>query len=79
MDKYFSFRGKLTPAKKKIKSIVFSLYLSYQIRLNSREKRTKYQDMVFRICQSSPLFEEMRKDKKSFSAIIEEELQWFIE
>ncbi|KAL4512113.1 hypothetical protein ABPG72_005115 [Tetrahymena utriculariae] len=77
MKDYFLKRGDKDTETQKQKSVILSLYLCYQIRLNSQKQREEYQEVIKHI-QSKYAFFSNVNQSSFFDKTINEELDYFI-
>ncbi|KAL4512103.1 hypothetical protein ABPG72_005105 [Tetrahymena utriculariae] len=77
MKEYFLKRGDTNTETQKQKSVILSLYLCYQIRLNSQKQREDYQ-LVIQYIQSKYAFFNKIKSSQFFDKTVNEELDFFI-
>ncbi|KAL4512107.1 hypothetical protein ABPG72_005109 [Tetrahymena utriculariae] len=77
MKEYFLKRGDTNTETQKKKSVILSLYLCYQIRLNSQKQREDYQ-LVIQYIQSKYAFFNKIKSSQFFDKTVNEELDYFI-
>ncbi|KAL4503767.1 hypothetical protein ABPG73_017510 [Tetrahymena malaccensis] len=77
MKEYFLKRGDTNTETQKQKSVLLSLYLCYQIRLNSQKQRNEYQQVIQYIQSNYAFFNKMNQSS-FFDKTINEELDFFI-